>query len=81
MTGVEKYVSRKTVRPNRELTEAAVQARENGYRSYGAMQAARYAGSYTSNIKEKAELKRRTDGYMTVRERMEIKGKQRNHGK
>lgn len=76
MNGVEKYVNHKTARPNRDLVEAAVEARTSGYRSYGAMQAAQYAENYTSNIKESAETKRATAGYMTVRERLKMREEQ-----
>lgn len=78
MNGVEKYVNHKTVRPNRDLDEAAVRARVSGFRSYGAMQAAQYAENSTFNIKESAEAKRVTGGYMTVRERLKIRGEQAN---
>lgn len=78
MNGVEKYVNHKKVRPNRALDEAAVKARVSGFRSYGAMQAAQYAEKYISNIKESAETKRVTAGYMTVRERLKIREEQAN---
>lgn len=78
MNGVEKYVNRKKIHPNRDLDEAAVRARTSGFRSYGAMQAAQYAENYTSNIKESAETKRVTAGYMTVRERLKIREEQTN---
>lgn len=81
MNGVEKYVNHKTACPNRDLDEAAVKARVSGYRSYGAMQAAYYAENYTSNIKESAEEKRVTAGYMTVRDRLKIREEKSNHAK
>ena len=74
---VEKY-NRKKGDVNAELVKAAVDARKNGYASYGKMQTEEYIRLYTSNLKQEIEQKRK-EGYQTVRERMEEqRGEQKN---
>lgn len=73
--------TRKPFNPNMELEKLAVDARESGYRSYGAMQAARYVENSAFSVKKAAELKRRTGNYKTVRERLQTGEKQKGTGK
>ena len=56
---------------NEALVNAALEAKRLGYHSYGQMQEAEYAKRYASNIKGLIEQKRREEGYMTIRERMQ----------
>lgn len=70
---VQKYIGKKNSVPNKELVNDATEARKCGYRSYGEMQAAKYARQHTSGIKETIAQKRKEAGYKTVRERLKTK--------